>query len=103
MVTLIVYKAIVVAVGNERRIPVCKRCNDKIWYNVCGAVMNLKSGKLPGINEITVEYLKRGGPFVLEWLVRMFNMHEERVVGLFLCLKAKGIGLYMLTIGRYIY
>ena len=31
-----------------------------------GAVRRLKGGKLPGIDEIAVEYLKRGGECVLE-------------------------------------
>ena len=66
------------------------RCNDEIGYSeVCGAVKKLKGDKLPGIDEIAVEYLKKGGMYVIECLVRMFNgcMREERVHVLFLCLK----------------
>ena len=46
-------------------------------------IYKLKGYKLPGVDKIDVEYLKRGRPFVLEWLVRMFNwcMHEGRVAG----------------------
>ena len=67
-------EAVIVGVGNGRRMPVCERCNDNIEYaEICEAVRKLKGGKSPGIDEVAVEFLKRGGECVLEWLVRMFN------------------------------
>ena len=60
--------------------PVCERCNLEIGYDeVCRSVKKLKGGKLPDTDEIAFEYLKKGGMYVMAWLVRMFNgrMHEE--------------------------
>ena len=34
----------------------------------------MKSGKAPGLEEFTVECLKKGGMAVLEWLVRVLNV-----------------------------
>ena len=60
-------KVIVVRIRNERRMPVCKRCNNEIEYDeVCGVVKKLKVGKSPGIDEIVVEYLKEGRMYVTE-------------------------------------
>ena len=91
-------KANLVGVANDRRMSVCERCNDKIRYEeFCGAIKKLKGGKSPSIGEITVEYLKKGGMYVMKWLARMFNGVEYqwsgRVSVLFLCLKAKEICL----------
>ena len=33
----------------------------------------MKSGKAPGLDELTVECLKKGGTAVVEWLVRPLN------------------------------
>ena len=33
----------------------------------------MKSGKAPGLDGFPVEYLKKGGMAVLEWLVRLLN------------------------------
>ena len=49
-------EAIIVGVGNGRRMPVCERCNDEIEYNeVWGAVRGLKGGKAPGVDEVVAE------------------------------------------------
>ena len=55
-------KVIVVGIRSERRMPVCKRCNDE----VCGVVKKLKVSKSPGIDEIVVEYLKEDRMYVTE-------------------------------------
>ena len=34
----------------------------------------MKSGKAPGLDGFPVEYLKKGGMAVLEWLVRVLNL-----------------------------
>ena len=58
----VVDKRRAIVVGNERRMSFCERFNDKIRYDeVWGAVKKLKGSKLPGCNEIAVEYLKKGG------------------------------------------
>ena len=38
------------------------------------AVKKLKEGKLPGVDEITIEKLKCGGECLLEWLKRVCNV-----------------------------
>ena len=38
------------------------------------AVNEMKSSKAPGLDEFTVECLKKGGMAVLEWLVRLLNL-----------------------------
>ena len=38
---------------------------------VRGAVEEIKSGKAPGLDGFPVEYLKKGGMTVLEYLVRL--------------------------------
>ena len=38
------------------------------------AVNEMKSGKAPGLDGFLVEYLKKGGMAVLEWLVRLLNL-----------------------------
>ena len=38
------------------------------------AVIEMKSGKAPGLDGFPVECLKRGGMAVLEWLVRLLNL-----------------------------
>ena len=56
------FEDLLIVVGNERRMSFCERFNDKIRYDeVWGAVKKLKGSKLPGCNEIAVEYLKKGG------------------------------------------
>ena len=34
----------------------------------------MKSGKAPGLDGFPVEWLKKGGMAVLEWLVRLLNL-----------------------------
>ena len=38
------------------------------------AVNEMKSGKAQGLDGFPVEYLKKGGMAVLEWLVRLLNL-----------------------------
>ena len=38
------------------------------------AVNEMKSGKAPGLDGFPVEYLKKGGMAMLEWLARLFNL-----------------------------
>ena len=38
------------------------------------AVNEMKSGKAPGLDIFPLEYLKKGGMAVLEWLVRRLNV-----------------------------
>ena len=67
------FEDLLIVVGNERRMSFCERFNDKIRYDeVWGAVKKLKGSKLPGCNEIAVEYLKKR-IYVMELMVRMFN------------------------------
>ena len=69
------------AVGNGI-IPVCHSCNVEIEYDeINRAVRRWKGGKLPGIDEIAILYLKRGGECVLELLLRMFNECFREVKG----------------------
>ena len=45
------------------------------------AVNEMKSGKVPGPDGFPVEFLKKGGMAVLEWLVRLLNLcFDMRVV-----------------------
>ena len=46
------------------------------------AVNEMTSGKTPGLDGFKVEYLKKGGMAVLEWLVRLLNLSFGR--GLYL-------------------
>ena len=46
------------------------------------AANEMKSGKAPGLDGFPVEYLKKGGMAVLEWLVRLLNISFDR--GLYL-------------------
>lgn len=48
-------------------------CAKGVMMKLAGAVKILKEGKLPSVDKIAVENLKKGGVFVLEWLVRHFN------------------------------
>ena len=38
------------------------------------AVNEMKSGKAPGLDGFPVQWLKKGGMAVLEWLVRLLNL-----------------------------
>ena len=41
------------------------------------AVNEMKSDKAPGLDGFPVEYLKKGGMAVLEWLVRLLNLSSN--------------------------
>ena len=53
---------------NERAIPLVE---------VGEAVNEMKSGKDPGLDELPVECLKKGGMAVLEWIVRLLNLNFD--------------------------
>ena len=40
----------------------------------------MKSGKAPGLDGFPMEYLKKGGMTVLEWLVKPLNTSFDMVV-----------------------
>ena len=44
----------------------------------------MKSGKAQGLDGFPVEYLKKGGMAVLEWLVRLLNLSFDMRGGLYL-------------------
>ena len=46
---------------------------EEVWQ----AVNEMMSGQAPGLDRFPVEYLKKGGMAVLEWLVRPLNLNFE--------------------------
>ena len=67
-------QAIVTAIGNGRRMPVVSGCNDDLTYmEVYESVRKTKCGKAAGVDEMVVEYMKKGGREMIEWLGRLFN------------------------------
>ena len=45
------------------------------------AVNEMKSGKAPGLDGFLVEYLKKSGMAVLQWLVQLLNLSFDMGVG----------------------
>ena len=53
-----------------------KELNEKsiLIKQVRGAVNEMKSGKVSGLDGLPVECFKKGGMAVLEWLVKLLNI-----------------------------
>ena len=71
-----VREAKVVAVGGQGGMPVFGRLNNEEIDKgeVRRELHKMKSGKTPGLDGCAVEFLKKGGDSVVEWLVRLFNV-----------------------------
>ena len=65
---------------------------DKLTYEeMIEVISNMKNGKVPGIDNITVELIKNGGPELLQRIFKLLmqiwdqeRMREEREKGIFL-------------------
>ena len=72
----IIYKKANINVVGNWRMPVLGDLNERVMTleEVGEAVNEMKSGKVPGLDEFPVECLKKGGMAVLEFLVRLLNL-----------------------------
>ena len=69
-------EAYIVAVGGERGMPVVGEVNEEeiSREEVRVELGEMKNGKAPGLDGCAVEYLKKGGEVMIDWLVRLLNV-----------------------------
>merc|ERR1711980_35934 len=76
-------EALVVAVGDGRRMPVMGEENDREIKReeIEKALKEMRTGKAPGLVGCHVECLFKGGGAMVDWLIRLLNVYfrEGRV------------------------